>query len=77
MTWLNAAKVGIRQRGQLAAGFFADITIFDAATIIDKATYTEPFQYPVGIEYVIVNGTIVLQQGQHTGQRPGRTLPRK
>lgn len=77
MTSLNASKVGIRDRGVLRAGSFADITIFDADRAIDKATYTEPFQYCEGIEYVIVNGTIVLQKGRHTNARPGRALRRK
>ena len=76
MTSLNATKIGIRDRGLLVAGFHADVTIFDADQVIDRATYTEPFQYNEGIEYVIVNGTVVLDQGQHTGARPGRALRR-
>ena len=76
ITSLNATKVGIRDRGVLRAGSFADITIFDADRVIDKATYTEPFQYCEGIEYVIVNGTVVLQKGRHTNARPGRALRR-
>ncbi|MCH7989778.1 MAG: D-aminoacylase, partial [Planctomycetes bacterium] len=71
MTSLNAAKIGIRDRGLLRAGNFADITIFNPKTVIDKSTYTEPFQYPEGIEYVIVNGQIVLEKGKHSGLRPG------
>lgn len=74
MTSLSAAKVGLRDRGLLHAGQFADITIFDPQRVIDRATYTEPFQYPEGIETVIVNGQIVLDHGQHTGARPGRPL---
>ena len=76
MTSLNAAKIGLRDRGLLRAGNFADVTIFNPDTVIDKATYTEPFQYPEGIEYVIVNGQIVLDKGRHTGARPGRALRR-
>ena len=76
MTSLNASKVGIRGRGLLRAGSFADITIFDPKTVIDRATYTDPFQYSTGIAYVIVNGTIVLDEGEHTGERPGRALRR-
>jgi N-acyl-D-aspartate/D-glutamate deacylase len=76
MTSLNAAKVGLRDRGLLRAGAFADITIFDADRITDHATYTDPFQYSSGIEYVIVNGRVVLEHGQHTGARPGRALRR-
>ncbi|HWB09786.1 MAG TPA: D-aminoacylase [Pirellulales bacterium] len=74
MTWLNAAKIGLRDRGLLVAGTFADITIFDPERVIDHSTYTEPFQYNDGIEYVIVNGQVVLQKGRHTGALPGRAL---
>ena len=77
MTSLNAAKIGLRDRGFLLPGFAADITIFDPEKVVDRATYTEPFQYNVGIEYVIVNGTMVLDKGKHTGQRPGRALRRR
>jgi N-acyl-D-amino-acid deacylase len=74
MTSLNASKLGIMDRGLLRAGQFADITIFDAERVIDRSTYTDPFHYSEGIEYVIVNGQIVLERGKHTGQRPGRVL---
>ena len=74
MTWLNAAKIGLRDRGQLLAGFFADVTVFDPETVRDRATYTDPFQYSEGIRYVLVNGQVVLAEGQHTGARPGRAL---
>ena len=74
MTSLNAAKIGLRDRGWLRRGAFADITIFDADRVLDHATYAEPFQYSDGIECVIVNGQIVIDQGKHTGTRPGRAL---
>jgi N-acyl-D-amino-acid deacylase len=74
MTSLNAAKIGLRDRGLLRAGSFADIAIFDEKRIIDRATYEEPFRYSEGIEYVIVNGQVVLDRGTHTGARPGRAL---
>ena len=77
ITSLNAAKIGIRDRGLLRADNFADITLFNPKTVIDKSTYTEPFQYPEGIEYVIVNGRVVLEKGKHSGLRPGRALLRK
>jgi N-acyl-D-amino-acid deacylase len=77
MTSLNAAKLGLRDRGILREGAFADITIFNPQTIADRATYEEPFQYPVGIEYVLVNGQVVIDQGKHTGARPGRALRHK
>ncbi|MFP6602043.1 MAG: amidohydrolase family protein [Pirellulaceae bacterium] len=74
MTSLNAAKVGLKQRGMLKEGYFADITIFDPKQILDQATFTKPFQYPTGIKVVIVNGTIVLQDETHTDATPGRVL---
>jgi len=74
MTSLNAAKAGLRDRGLLRPGQFADITAFDPKKVIDRATYTEPFQYSEGIHYVIVNGQIVLDDGKHTGSHPGRAL---
>src|SRR5436190_4487520 len=63
MTSLSAAKLGIRDRRLLAAGNFADITIFDPERVIDHSTYTDPFQYSSGIEYVIVNGQVVIDRG--------------
>lgn len=74
MTSLNAARLDLRDRGLLQPGRFADITLFDPARVIDQATYTEPFQYNVGIEYVIVNGQLALDRGTHTGATPGRAL---
>ncbi|MBI2481086.1 MAG: amidohydrolase family protein, partial [Planctomycetia bacterium] len=76
MTSMNAAKIGLQLRGLLAVGFFADVTVFDPQTAIDRATYTAPFQYNDGIQYVIVNGTIVLDDGKHTGAHPGRAIRR-
>ena len=67
----NAAKARIWDRGLLRPGFWADVTVFNPDTIIDKATYENPRQYSVGVEYVIVNGKIVLDHGKHTGARPG------
>jgi N-acyl-D-amino-acid deacylase len=77
MTSANAAKVGILDRGILRPGMMADVTIFDAAHIIDMATYEKPHQYATGVEYVIVNGRVVLDHGQHTGARPGVILKRQ
>ncbi len=76
MTSLNAARLGLTDRGTLRPGHAADITVFDPARVADRATYTDPFQYPVGIEQVIVNGRVVLNRGRHTGARPGRALRR-
>jgi N-acyl-D-amino-acid deacylase len=74
MTSQNAVKLGIFDRGLLRPGCWADITLFDPERVIDRATYTNPFQYSEGIEYVIVNGQMVLDRGKHTGARPGKAL---
>ncbi len=55
-------------------GYFADIAIFDPATIADRATFEKPHQYAVGMKHVLVNGQIVLKDGEHTGAMPGRAL---
>ncbi len=77
MTSLNAAKLGIRDRGLLLPGQFADVAIFDPETVIDKSTYTAPFAYNAGIEYVVVNGQVVLARGKHTDAMPGKALRHK
>jgi N-acyl-D-aspartate/D-glutamate deacylase len=74
MTSLNAAKLGLRERGLLRAGYFADLALFDPQRVADRATYTNAFQYSEGIEYVLVNGQVVLEKGKHTGARPGKAL---
>lgn len=74
MTSLNAAKVGLRDRGLLMPGNYADIVVFNSDRVIDRSTYTEPFAYSEGIEYVIVNGQTVLDRGQHTGALSGRAV---
>jgi N-acyl-D-amino-acid deacylase len=74
MTSMNAGKIGIKDRGRLAEGMAADITVFDPNTVIDRATYEEPHQYPVGIKYVIVNGQLTIDDGKHTGALAGRVL---
>jgi N-acyl-D-aspartate/D-glutamate deacylase len=76
MTALNAAKVGLFERGILRPGLRADVTIFDPETVIDHATYLEPFQYSSGIVYVFVNGELILDHGRHTQARSGRALRR-
>jgi N-acyl-D-aspartate/D-glutamate deacylase len=76
MSSANARKVGVEDRGVLAAGKVADVTVFDPATIIDKATFEEPHQYSVGVVHVIVGGKSVLQAGKPTGARPGGILRR-
>ena len=74
MTSLPAGNIQIRNRGRLAEGYFADIVVFDPATVSDHATFPEPHQYATGIEQVFVNGVQVLRDGQHTGATPGRVV---
>lgn len=74
MTGLSAAKVGLHDRGLLREGMFADVTIFDPQTVQDRATFDAPNQYPVGINYVIVNGQIEVDNGKHTAALAGRAL---
>ncbi len=74
MSSLSAQRLGIRDRGLLREGFFADIAIFNADEVRDLATFEEPHQYAVGMQHVLVNGEIVVEDGKHTGSRPGRVL---
>lgn len=74
MTSLAAQRVGLADRGLLRSGMYADITVFNPATVIDRATFEQPHQTSVGIEYVFVNGQMVLKKGQMTNARPGRGL---
>jgi N-acyl-D-amino-acid deacylase len=72
LTSFPASNLGIKDRGSLKAGNFADLAIFDPATIADRATFDKPQQYAVGMRHVFVNGTQVLRDGEHTGATPGR-----
>lgn len=74
MTSLPATNIQIRERGQLAEGYYADIVVFDPATVTDHATFAEPHQYATGVEQVLVNGVRVIQDGEHTGATPGRVV---
>jgi N-acyl-D-amino-acid deacylase len=74
LSGLPAANLGLRDRGRLAAGRFADVVVFDPATIADRATFEDPHQYAVGVKHVFVNGVQVLRDGEHTGATPGRAL---
>ncbi len=76
MTQKPAEVMRIPNRGELKEGYFADVTIFNPETIIDKGTYTDPVQFPEGIEYVIVNGGVTIENGEHVGQRSGKVLRR-
>ncbi|MBL8179022.1 MAG: D-aminoacylase [Bryobacterales bacterium] len=74
MTSANAAKVHLYDRGLLRPGMMGDVTVFDAGKVMDHATYEKPHQYATGVEYVVVNGAVVLERGRHTGARPGQIL---
>jgi N-acyl-D-amino-acid deacylase len=74
MTSFPAQRLGIRDRGMLRENNWADIVIFNQETIIDKATFLDPHQFPEGIEYVIVNGKIVVSKGKHQTILPGKIL---
>ena len=74
MTSFPAQRLGLPDRGILRDGMKADITIFHPGNVSAPATRTEPKQLAVGIEYVIVNGTVVVDQAKHTGALPGRAL---
>jgi N-acyl-D-amino-acid deacylase len=74
MTGGPAARVNLRERGLLREGMFADVTIFNPATVIDRATFESPNQYPVGIDYVLVNGQLSVDKGQRTPALAGRVL---
>ncbi|MDZ7268137.1 MAG: D-aminoacylase [candidate division KSB1 bacterium] len=74
LTSLPADNLGLSRRGRLAQGCFADVVVFDPATIQDHATYAEPQRYATGVRHVFVNGVQVLRDGEHTGARPGRVV---
>ena len=74
MTSLGAQRLGLKDRGLLREGYWADIVVFDPNRINDKATFATPKQYPEGINYVLVNGHVVIDRGNHTGERPGMAL---
>jgi N-acyl-D-amino-acid deacylase len=74
MTGGPASRVGLRDRGLLQKGMFADVTIFDPTKIMDRATFESPNQYPEGIEYVLVNGQVSVDKGQRTSALAGQVL---
>ena len=74
LTWMPARNLRIASRGALTPGYFADVAIFDPATIIDHATFEKPHQYSTGMVHVFVNGVQVVRNGNHTGAKPGRVV---
>ncbi len=74
MTWAVASRLGLKDRGILREGAYADVVVFDPDTIIDRATFAQPHQLSAGVEHVWVNGVQVVADGQHTGAKPGRIV---
>ena len=74
VTSLPAQRIGLIDRGILRPGMWADVVVFNPQTIRDTATLAEPDQYPEGIEYVLINGQVVIAQGTHTDNLPGQVL---
>jgi N-acyl-D-amino-acid deacylase len=74
MTALPAKVFGFADRGVVRVGAWADLVVFDPATVGDRATYEDPLLAPVGMPFVLVNGVVVVENGQHTGARPGKVL---
>ena len=74
MTSLPANTFHFKGRGELREGNWADIVLFDPETVQDTATYEDPHHYPTGIPYVLVNGVVVINNGEHTGAKAGHAL---
>jgi len=74
LSGLPATNLGLDHRGFVKEGMFADVVVFDLATISDRATFEKPHQYAVGVKHVFVNGVQVIKDGEHTGAKPGRAL---
>lgn len=77
MTSMPADRLSLTDRGRLTSGAVADVVVFDATTVSDRGTFESPHQYPVGIPFVVVNGTVVVDKGAMTAARPGHVLRRK
>ena len=74
MSSFPARRLGISDRGMIQPGLAADIAIFDPETIADRSTFTDPTVYAVGVKHVLVNGVLVIDDGEHTGARPGKVI---
>jgi N-acyl-D-amino-acid deacylase len=77
MTSLPADQFGFADRGRIAVGQAADLVVFDAATVADRATYDSPHQYPDGVAHVLVNGVTVVTKGEQTAARPGQVIAKR
>jgi N-acyl-D-amino-acid deacylase len=73
---IGASNLGIERRGLLREGYFADVVVFDPASIQDHATFEKPLQYATGVSEVFVNGVEVIKAGEHAGAKPGRVVRR-
>lgn len=76
MSYLPAKRLGLKDRGVIQEGAWADLVLFDADEFKDKATYIRPNEYAEGVEYLFVNGKMVLREGEFTGERPGTFIRR-
>jgi N-acyl-D-aspartate/D-glutamate deacylase len=76
MTGLTAWRLGLTDRGLVRPGYKADVVIFDAQRVVDEATYDSPHAYPTGIHWVLVNGQVILRDGERLPILPGRILRR-
>jgi len=74
MSSLPAQILGLHDRGQLRTGFAADVAVFDPATVGETNSFEKPKSYARGVEYVLVNGTLVIDKGEHTGAKPGKAI---
>jgi len=74
MSGMPAKRMGLSERGQVREGWYADLVVFDPATVKDMATFEKPHQYPVGIPWVIVNGRVTVDDGAYKDVRAGRVL---
>jgi N-acyl-D-amino-acid deacylase len=74
LSGLPATNLGLDHRGFIKEGMFADVVVFDPERISDRATFEKPHQYAIGMKHVFVNGVQVLNDGEHTGAKPGRAL---
>jgi len=77
MTFMPASKIGLKNRGQITEGAFADIVIFNPHSIIDNATFESSHRFPSGIKEVLVNGKLVVEEGKLISSLPGKSLRRK
>jgi N-acyl-D-amino-acid deacylase len=76
LTSLPASRFGLNGRGKVSEGYFADVVVFDPATVASESTFAHPAVYPTGIPHVLVNGQLVVENGRHTGAMPGQVIRR-